>query len=306
MKTNTLTIILMGAIAWLNPFGAHAEDELQLDVDALRSELKQGAGPEQFGETEVLDKDEEALRAKEAALMKKITDQGAGESTQVVDRIPSGPVEPAPSEVISRENEKLQSALTLREKEVASLRSKSSSAESKLTSANRTIADLRQQLDDAKRRLLVAETEVERLSNVLNARNRSALSTFGGAQPALAPAASEPRARMALPAVTVRPEPPQPASDVPVAQVTASKAYLRSGPSKDSAPLMSVAKGARLVVETRRGEWYRVITPQGTRAWVNTEVIAFGATPQDPPSRTFRIQGYRDALQTSAPTRATD
>ena len=299
-------IVFLGAMAFITPIMAHAEDEIQLDVDALRSELSQTQAPDTFGDTDVLDKDEQDLRAKEAALMQKIQSQGNDGATQVVERIPSRAVEPPASEVIARENEKLQSALTIREKEVASLRTKSSSAEGKLTQANKTLADLRQQLDDAKRRLLVAETEVERLSNVLTARNRSALSTFGGSAPALAPAVTESRARLSAPPVTVRPEPPQPAADVPVAQVIVSKAYLRSGPSKDSAPLMSVAKGARLVVETRRGEWYRVITPQGTRAWVNTEVIAFGATHKDPPTRTFRIKGYSDSLQSAESLRRTD
>ena len=300
------SLAFLGALVWALPCPTLAEVEIQLDVDALRSELAQTNALESFGESDGLDKDERELRAKEAALMQKISTQDIGTTTQVIERIPSGPREPPPTEIIARENEKLQSALTIREKEVATLRSKSSSVEGKLSQANRTIADLRQQLDDAKRRLLVAETEVERLSNVLTARNRSALSTFGGNPPALAPAVTESRARLSAPPATVRPEPPQPASDVPVAQVIVSKAYLRSGPSKDSAPLMSVAKGARLVVETRRGEWYRVITPQGTRAWVNTEVIAFGATPKDPPTRTFRIKGYSDSLQSAESPRRTD
>ena len=84
-----------------------------------------------------------------------------------------------------------------------------------------------------------------------------------------------------------------------VAEVAVKKAYLRSGPGPDNAPLMSVAQGARLVIETRQGEWYRVISPQGSRAWIHSSVIAFGGEPGGSPSRTLRIKGYDGSLSST-------
>ena len=61
----------------------------------------------------------------------------------------------------------------------------------------------------------------------------------------------------------------------------------------NDSPLMTVSKGTRLVVEKRIKDWYRIISPNGTRAWVNSDVVAFGPDSQSSPSRTIKIQGYR-------------
>jgi uncharacterized protein YraI len=62
-------------------------------------------------------------------------------------------------------------------------------------------------------------------------------------------------------------------SDVAIATVLVDKIYLRSGPGKENSPVMTVAKGVRLTVETRRGDWLRVVTPNNGRAWVSAEVV---------------------------------
>ena len=60
-----------------------------------------------------------------------------------------------------------------------------------------------------------------------------------------------------------------------IAVVTADKVHLRTGPGKENSPLMAVTKGTRLAVETKNGDWYRVIAPTGARAWVSSDVISF-------------------------------
>lgn len=90
---------------------------------------------------------------------------------------------------------------------------------------------------------------------------------------------------------------PRPSDDTPVATVVSEKANLRTGPGADNSPLMSVTRGTRLVVETKQGDWYRVISPTGTRAWVSSDVVAFGPTSQSSPTRTVRIRGFDGSLE---------
>lgn len=62
-------------------------------------------------------------------------------------------------------------------------------------------------------------------------------------------------------------------SDVMVAEVVANRVNLRSGPGREHAPVMQVARGAKLVVEDRKGAWYRVISPNGSRAYVEAAML---------------------------------
>lgn len=53
-----------------------------------------------------------------------------------------------------------------------------------------------------------------------------------------------------------------------IVEVTSMNVNLRSGPGPEHGPVMSVTRGARLVVETEHGDWLRVIGPTGERLWV--------------------------------------
>ncbi len=80
------------------------------------------------------------------------------------------------------------------------------------------------------------------------------------------------------PAVVPNPAPvrqasPAPVTDVMTLEVVAPKVNLRSGPGEENSPVMQVAQGTRLVVEERQGDWFRVITPTGTRAYILHDVV---------------------------------
>ncbi|MDD2942229.1 MAG: SH3 domain-containing protein [bacterium] len=62
-------------------------------------------------------------------------------------------------------------------------------------------------------------------------------------------------------------------SDVVIVQVIVPKAVLRSGPGVENSAVMTVTKGARLTVEERRGSWYRVVSPNGGRAFISSDVV---------------------------------
>lgn len=63
------------------------------------------------------------------------------------------------------------------------------------------------------------------------------------------------------------------ASDVMVVEVTGNRVALRSGPSPDDSEIMPVGKGTRLTVEERIGDWYRVVAPNSTRAFIRSDMV---------------------------------
>jgi uncharacterized protein YraI len=58
-----------------------------------------------------------------------------------------------------------------------------------------------------------------------------------------------------------------------IVEVQSQKVNLRSGPGVEHSPVMQVAQGTRLTVESRQGDWYRVFTPTGGRAFVRQDMV---------------------------------
>lgn len=73
-------------------------------------------------------------------------------------------------------------------------------------------------------------------------------------------------------------------SDVLIAEVISAKVNLRSGPGEEHSPVMQVQKGTRLTVESREGDWYRVLSPTGSRAYVKKDVVLTANQEQTPKS----------------------
>ncbi|MCB0344387.1 MAG: SH3 domain-containing protein [Bdellovibrionales bacterium] len=114
------------------------------------------------------------------------------------------------------------------------------------------IPELERELIEARNQLLLKETELARLSDAGQA-DRALVNT-----PARKPAA----------AVSSRPT-----ADVLIVEVIPRKVNLRVGPGQEHSPLMQIRKGSRLTVEQRSGDWYRVMTPEGKRAYIRTDVV---------------------------------
>lgn len=154
---------------------------------------------------------------------------------------------------------------------IEELTAKNAELEKALAEARDRSNEILKELDDTRNRLMIAETQVERLSSIIdsggrggsNAVNsktidRNAARSYARSQPV-------PQRNGSAPA----------AGDMQIAVVTADKVHLRTGPGKENSPLMAVTKGTRLAVEMKNGEWYRVISPTGARAWVSEDVISF-------------------------------
>ena len=162
------------------------------------------------------------------------------------------------------------------------------------------LKEMQKELAEIRNRLILAETEVERLSNQLDARNRSSLSRLVSPsgqtgqpeqkpQAVRAPVRQQQAPRAEVPAVEE--------TDMQVATVIADKAHLRTGPGENNSPIMDVTRGTRLTVETRKGNWLRVNTPAGTRAWISGDVVEFGSGKS---TSALRIRGYDGSAEEEA------
>lgn len=121
------------------------------------------------------------------------------------------------------------------------------------------------ELEDMRNKLLLSETEVDRLAKIVDERIKPR-----------ANASIESLSNESNKGVDIR---PRVARDLPIATVMALKAELRSEPQESASILSTVSQGTRLAIETRSGGWYRVIAPNGVRAWVSSQVINFGEKP---------------------------
>lgn len=168
-----------------------------------------------------------------------------------------------------------------------------------LEASQKRVAELERQLEEVKGQLTMAETELSRLATISEARNRASFGRLPASpassttQPAL-----QPKARVEAPAI----EPtPSGSADLTIATVDVEKAELRLGPGKNHSALMTVAKGSRLAVEARQGDWLRVFAPNGQRAWILAKLVAFGSkTSSKNTTSTVRVHGYSSSLEDEA------
>jgi chromosome segregation ATPase len=203
----------------------------------------------------------------------------------------------------------LKAATSAIEANIKRLKDENDTLKSDALSAKDRSERLFSELNDARDRLMIAEAEVERLSGLMKTRNVQTLSALGMASSSIAKTGSNAASNQKIfnGGEPIKVAPSQPVvkavkqekqlEDILIGTVVVDKANLRSGPGKDNSPVMTVSKGTRLTIETRHGEWYRIVTPTGTRAWVASEVLAFGPTNTSSPTKTVRIKGYSSQLE---------
>jgi uncharacterized protein YgiM (DUF1202 family) len=172
--------------------------------------------------------------------------------------------------------------------------------------AERRNEQLVAQLREAKNRLMIAETQIERLSAILDSRSDTAVTRYAKSAPMQVAQPPQAAAPPALPRElpVTNPPPPLPIAssvsaggDIPLATVVTERANLRTGPGRDSSILMEVPHGAKLAVETRQGNWYQVISPTGVRAWVAASTVSFGKQPRPAAVRSAEEDPEEKALQ---------
>lgn len=187
--------------------------------------------------------------------------------------------------VLQLENEQLRQQLLLKEKEASACRTSSGS----LSEMEAKLQELEKEVVAARNELLMKDSELD----LLKQSNSSVRRTGSGTVRPVVQTSGRSGSRR-LPTGTLNTplqqraplnvrEQPQPAgSDVMLIEVKSPKVNLRSGPGNEHSPIMQVDRGTRLTVETREGDWFRVITPTGSRAYIRKDVISIveGGKPQ--------------------------
>ncbi len=167
---------------------------------------------------------------------------------------------------VQQENFELRAKLAAAQKSYAALqencggaRDRTAALEERAARAEEQVRALVKQLDEARARLMLAETENERLT----AKYRSTGMPL--------PRKSESHVPVDLGSM-----PGTASKDMPLATVLADNAGLKTGPGMQYSTLMTVPQGTSLAVENRQGEWFRVITPLGARAWIHGSFVRLG------------------------------
>lgn len=158
--------------------------------------------------------------------------------------------------------EELQKQLENRQKENDELAIKLATAER----INEKSRGLQQELLESRNELMLAQEQVRTLMSTSKSSNPEYQNrNFQGTESIQPPRNQRPAAN---PPVTTT----SPASDYLTVEVTAQKAALRAGAGEENSTVMEIQQGSRLMVETREGDWYRVITPKGQRAYLRADL----------------------------------
>lgn len=121
---------------------------------------------------------------------------------------------------------------------------------------------MKQQLISAKNELLLKETELQVLRGAADPKTLAEVARSKRAVAAKRSAHSSEEKETA----------PGLSSDLLIVEVTKDKVNLRSGPGTEHSAVMHVQKGTRLTVEDREGDWYRIFTPTGSRAFISADM----------------------------------
>jgi hypothetical protein len=221
----------------------------------------------------------EQVKSKKASSEARATTTSIKASSEVAkSTIASSEAKPQPAKAIVETKGPSSAELSSK---MRALEASNESVKGDLRRAQQRIALLEQQLDESRSQLAIAETEVTRLSGIVDSKTRASMGKYNVSMPAAPvksvvaqPAPRQAAVPVAQPVADVRP--PAADADLQVATVTVDKADLRLGPGKNHSAIMSLRRGSRLMVEARQGEWYRVFAPNGDRAWIAAPLVTFG------------------------------
>lgn len=81
-----------------------------------------------------------------------------------------------------------------------------------------------------------------------------------------------------------------------VARVTKDNAPLRIGPGTRESTIFRISRNATVKIEHRTGEWYRVITADGSRGWINGSALMFDEGKR--PGSTVQVRAFETRFET--------
>lgn len=279
-----MPVLLSVALVCFTVGPAGAQEAIP-ELDAARAGLKEKDLP---GESINADSksEEDSLKAQEKSLLDSLNNKNGDKPAPAPEL--AQPVPAVSNSVALDSNDATDAASTIevvskpKRKIAPATKAASTSAAPSLQTSGEgdrelkeAFLDMTRELEETRNRLITAETEVERLSQLLNRQRDAKLSSFGAKIPAPRQAITKQIPRREV--VTIAPKKilAEASSDMPIITVSADKAHLRTGPGMEHSPLMAIPRGSRLAVETRQNDWYRVVTPTGGRAWISGDVVEF-------------------------------
>ena len=207
---------------------------------------------------------------------------------------------------------------TVSEEKYKTLEENNLKLQKELSLSSKKNLDLTKKLDETKRQLMLAETQVERLSKIIETRNteiNSRLGSFATAGSRENDTNSNSRMlqnseliekKKAIPERVSKsnettsegdsltdfekfdesdptykvgvPKNTQSNTLTPILTVKVQRAYLRLSPSDESSIVMDLEAGTKVTAEKKQGQWYQVISPNGVRAWIKAEHVGVGNT----------------------------
>jgi len=194
------------------------------------------------------------------------------------------------------ENTALKSQVKFQGKTVQSLQAENNGLREQLRQSQNQLKALIARMTQMRNSLMVAETEVERLNAIVQDINHTSQRREHYRTEQAYGAPQERRRDVLLSPAQER----KASEDMPIATVIVDKANLRAGAGMEHSPIMSIAKGTRLAIETKSGDWYRVVAPTGERAWISRDTVAYGKDAQSSPSRTIRVKSYDPSIEDEA------
>jgi hypothetical protein len=302
---NSLMYLVVSTLLLNNQLHAELESDLLAEEAALLAEIRDQMNRNN-DRAEAQDLKQDNLIEEANSLEKK---ESIKASTKLTPK--ALPVE-AKTKVNANINQKAISkkeiiASDVRESDIVD---ENTTLKSTLNQQEQYIASLKAKLAKQRDELLMAEAEVERLSKLMNVKRQNTLSATTGLKLNTSTTQSEVKPEEikkvtysiqdARKAAASKAQAEKMTPDMTIATVKSTKANLRTGPGKNNSPLMAVSKGTRLAVELRQGDWYRVISPTGMRAWVSADVVSFGSDRFSEPTRTMKIKGYSSAAEEQA------
>jgi hypothetical protein len=154
------------------------------------------------------------------------------------------------------------------------------SAEQRLSIAESQVTILSRELETSRRGLRSAEKRIEELSDLVKGRAQSPRAihndfSYGSDRESLRNIRSSHTVPLDESEEEVQLEPTIRSHSSSRASITASKAAVRTGPSKSESMLFLLPAGSQVIIDRRSGEWYRVVTDSGARGWIFGQSLLF-------------------------------
>jgi hypothetical protein len=264
----------------------------------------------------------QAVKAEEKQTPKVVAPAPVVEPVKAVEGKPQQPLKSKESEVVVTMDtgtsalkelgkhpaiEKVSSEKKIVRRVVKPTAVETGASDQRLLIAESQVEILSKELDTTRQSLRSAERRIDELSALVRSTytedSKRSTNLFAGDGPVEhSPVPAEPvldaGARASLRSDRSYPDAHVPMSDswnaasgAEIATVVADRTPMRVAPNRNENVMFSLSRRQQVRIELRAGEWFRVITPDGSRGWLQGQHLVFGNVEGDPNS-TVSIKSY--------------